>query len=151
MNDRMLTISVGGGRKALVWAATETTWPALCDRLRAPVRGTESHAAYMRMTKAQQDSLKDIGGFVGGTLRGGRRKMRAVTGRDLVTLDLDAIRDGGTGDVLAAVSALGCASCVYSTRKHEPARPRLRVVIPLDRSRRRNTSPSRAASPSGWA
>lgn len=134
MNDRMLTISVGGGRKALVWAATETTWPALCDRLRAPVRGTESHAAYMRMTKAQQDSLKDIGGFVGGTLRGGRRKMRAVTGRDLVTLDLDAIRDGGTGDVLAAVSALGCASCVYSTRKHEPARPRLRVVIPLDRT-----------------
>lgn len=130
----MLTISVGGGRKALVWAATETTWPALCDRLRAPVRGTESHAAYMRMTKAQQDSLKDIGGFVGGTLRGGRRKMRAVTGRDLVTLDLDAIRDGGTGDVLAAVSALGCASCVYSTRKHEPARPRLRVVIPLDRT-----------------
>lgn len=134
MSDRMLTISVGGGRKALVWAATETTWPALCDRLRAPVRGTESHAAYMRMTKAQQDSLKDIGGFVGGTLRGGRRKMRAVTGRDLVTLDLDAIRDGGTGDVLAAVSALGCASCVYSTRKHEPARPRLRVVIPLDRT-----------------
>ena len=34
--------------------------------MRVPLAGTESHAAYMRMTKAQQDGLKDIGGFVGG-------------------------------------------------------------------------------------
>ena len=43
---------------------------------------------------AALDALKDIGGFVGGTLRGGRRKAANVTGRDLVTLDLDAIKKG---------------------------------------------------------
>ena len=132
--DRTLTISVGGSRKSTSWAATEITWAALRERLRTPIRGKESHEAYLRMPKAQQDALKDIGGFVGGTLRGGRRKAANVTGRDLVTLDLDAIKRGGSSDVLAAVSALGCASCVYSTRKHDPARPRLRVVLPLDRT-----------------
>ncbi|MBR4711058.1 MAG: virulence-associated protein E, partial [Clostridia bacterium] len=134
MNDRTLTISVGGSRKSVRWAATEIQWPALCDRLRTPIRGKESHDAYLRMPKAQQDNLKDIGGFVGGALRGGRRKAANVTGRDLVTLDLDAIKKGATNDVLAAVNALGCASAVYSTRKHEPARPRLRVILPLDRT-----------------
>ena len=134
MMDRTLTISVAGSRKSTRWAPTETTWPALCERLRTPIRGTESHEAYMRMPKAQQDALKDIGGFVGGTLRGGRRKAVNVTGRDLITLDLDAIRKGGAEAVLAAVNALGCASAVYSTRKHEPAKPRLRVILPLDRT-----------------
>lgn len=134
MTKRTLTVSVAGSRRALFWAATEYTWENLRARLKTPVRGAESHAAYMRMTKAQQDALKDIGGFVGGTLRNGRRKAQNVTGRDLVTLDLDAIREGGTDAVLASVSALGCASCVYSTRKHEPAKPRLRIVLPLDRT-----------------
>ena len=135
MNDqRTLTISVGGSRKSTRWAATEITWPALCERLRKPIIGRESHEAYMRMPKAQQDALKDIGGFVGGSLRGGRRKAANVAGRDLITLDLDAIPKGKAGDVLAAVSALGCASAVYSTRKHAPDKPRLRVILPLDRT-----------------
>ena len=134
MTDRKLTISVGGSRKSTSWAPTEITWPALCERLRTPIRGKESHEAYMRMPKAQQVQLKDIGGFVGGTLRGTRRKAANVTGRDLVTLDLDAIKKDGAEAVRAAVSALGCASAIYSTRKHDPSRPRLRVIIPLDRT-----------------
>lgn len=134
MSDRVLTVSVGAGRTATTWAQTEMSWAELVARLQTPVRGSESHAAYMRMTKAQQDGLKDIGGFVGGSLRGGRRNGKSVTGRDLVTLDLDAVAAGQTDTVLASVSALGCASCVYSTRKHEPDHPRLRVVIPLERT-----------------
>ena len=134
MNQRTLTISVGGSRKSTSWAATGMTWPALCERLRTPIRGKESHDAYMRMPKAEQDALKDIGGFVGGTLRGGRRKAANVIGRDLVTLDLDAIPQDGGDAVRAAVSALGCASAIYSTRKHSPDRPRLRVLLPLDRT-----------------
>ncbi|MEM5779735.1 MAG: virulence-associated E family protein, partial [Lawsonibacter sp.] len=30
--------------------------------------------------------------------------------------------------------ALGCGYCIYSTRKHMPAAPRLRVLLPLDRT-----------------
>lgn len=57
-----------------------------------------------------------------------------MTGRDVVTLDLDTIPPGGTEDVLRRVEGLGCGYCIYSTRKHSPAAPRLRVLIPLDRT-----------------
>ena len=130
-HDGPLIISTGNSRKATTWATTATSWSELTERLGKPLRGAESHAAYLKMPKAKQDDLKDIGGFVGGTLRGGRRKAGNVIGRDLITLDLDAIPKGGTQAVLDAVSALGCASCVYSTRKHDPDHPRLRVVLPL--------------------
>lgn len=36
---------------------------------------------YLQLTKGQQDDLKDVGGFVAGTLSGTRRKANAVTGR----------------------------------------------------------------------
>lgn len=138
MNDRTLTISTAGNRDALFWAPSKIAWGDLVERLRTPLKGTESHAAYLRMAKAQQDKLKDVGGFLGGTLQGGRRKIAAVTGRDLITLDLDAIPAGETDGVLFDVDLLGCAACVYSTRKHDPEHPRLRVVIPLSRTATRD-------------
>ena len=99
-----------------------------------PARGTETLAAYLNMKKAQQDDLKDVGGFMAGTLSGPRRKANNVTGRDVITLDLDNIPSGGTEDVLRRVEALGCGYCIYSTRKHSPAAPRLRVLLPTDRT-----------------
>lgn len=132
--DRSLTISTAGNRDALIWKPSKTTWGDLVERLKAPLVGTESHAAYMRMTKPQQDRLKDVGGFLGGTLRRGRRKISEVTGRDLITLDLDAIPAEGTDSVLFDVDLLGCAACIYSTRKHDSAHPRLRIILPLSRA-----------------
>lgn len=86
------------------------------------------------MNKRQQDALKDVGGFVAGTLSGPRRKAGAVAGRDLITLDLDNLPPGSTEEVARRVEGLGCGYCIYSTRKHQPARPRLRVLIPTDRT-----------------
>ena len=132
--DRVLQMSTAGSRDAVLWPQTQTTWGELVARLKTPQVGTETHVAYLRMSKAQQDKLKDVGGFVGGTLQGGRRKIKAVTGRDLITLDLDAIAAGGTGEVLFDVDLLDCAACIYSTRKHDPDHPRLRVILPLKRT-----------------
>ena len=84
----------------------------------------------MAMPRGRQDERKDKGGFVGGQLSGPRRKASAVAGRDLVTLDLDNIPAGGTDRVLKKLDSLGCGYCVYSTRKHIPAAPRLRVIFP---------------------
>lgn len=91
-------------------------------------------AQYLALTKAQQDELKDVGGFVAGALLGTRRKAGAVAGRDVLTLDLDNIPAGGTDSVAARVEALGCGYCIYSTRKHMRHAPRLRVLLPLDRT-----------------
>lgn len=133
-NDRKITISAGASRRATMWVAQTLLVSELWEKLKVPARSRETLAEYMSLKKAQQDELKDIGGFVGGTLSSPRRKANNVTGRDLITLDLDNIPAGGTDDVLRRVEALGCGYCVYSTRKHQPAAPRLRILLPLDRT-----------------
>lgn len=133
-NNRKITISAGTSRRATAWQAQSMLISELWERLKVPTRGTETLAEYMSYPKGKQDDLKDVGGFVGGTLKGPRRKANNVAGRDLVTLDFDNIPAGGTEDVLRRVEALGCGYCVYSTRKHQVAAPRLRVVLPLDRT-----------------
>lgn len=133
-HDRKIIISVGNNRKDLVWKQNSLTVSELYERLRNPTRSTELLSDYMKLPKKQQDELKDVGGFVGGTLNGTRRKANNVTGRDIITLDFDNIPGWQTEDVIAKVEALSCSFCVYSTRKHTPARPRLRVIVPLDRT-----------------
>ena len=132
--DRQITISVGASRRATNWQAQTLTISELYDRLRLPAKSTETMAEYLALSKGQQDNLKDVGGYVAGTLHGPRRKAGAVTGRDVLTLDLDSIPAGGTDDVVRRVEALGCGYCIYSTRKHRPDAPRLRVLLPLDRT-----------------
>ena len=94
--DRKITISAGSNRRAMTWQAQTMLISELWARLQAPARGTETLAAYLNMKKAQQDDLKDVGGFMAGTLSGPRRKANNVTGRDVITLDLDNIPSGGT-------------------------------------------------------
>ena len=134
MPDRQINISVGNSRNSKAWRQENTTVSALYTRLSQPIVSTETHAEYMGMSKAQQDELKDVGGFVGGTLNGTRRKAMNVTGRDIITLDFDNIPGWQSDAVTAKVEALRCSYCIYSTRKHTPAKPRLRIIIPLDRT-----------------
>lgn len=133
-NDRQITISVGSSRKATFWQAQTLLLSELYEKLRIPARGTETMAEYLGLPKAKQDELKDVGGYVAGALIGTRRKAGAVAGRDVLTLDLDNIPAGRTQAVAARVESLGCGYCIYSTRKHHPAAPRLRVLFPLNRT-----------------
>jgi predicted P-loop ATPase len=134
LNDRQITISAGASRRATAWNPQTLLLSEFYARLKAPARGEETLAEYMQLPKGQQDDLKDVGGYVAGTLNGSRRKASAVTGRDLITLDLDNIPAGKTDDILRRLDALECGYCVYSTRKHMPAAPRLRVLMPLNRT-----------------
>ena len=134
VNDRKITISVGASRKATHWQPQTLLISELYDRLHTPARSTETMAEYLALSKGQQDDLKDVGGYVAGKLNGPRRKAGAVAGRDVITLDLDSIPPGGTDDVARRVEALGCGYCIYSTRKHRPEAPRMRVLLPLDRT-----------------
>ena len=133
-NDKKISISIGASRWSKQWTQTTMLWSELCDRLRTPVRTEETVEEYHKMKKADQGKLKDIGGFVGGTLSGLQRKAINVTGRDLITLDLDAIKPGDTDHVVRTADSLGMAYVIYSTRSHTEHRPRLRVVVPTDRT-----------------
>lgn len=132
--NRKLMISTAGSRKATYWPKSEIMWSDFTDKLRSPVHSPETMEQYLALPKNRQSELKDVGGFVGGTFTNDRRKSVYLIGRDLLTLDLDNIPAGKTEDVLKRVSGLGCASAVYSTRKHAGYAPRLRVIIPLDKT-----------------
>lgn len=132
--DRRITITVGNNRKSVNWQPQSIMLSEFYEKLRIPSRSTETMQAYLNLKKSEQDDKKDIGGFVAGSLSGPRRKAGSVTGRDAITLDFDNIPPGGTDEVIKRVEGLGCGYCIYSTRKHAPANPRLRILLPLDRT-----------------
>lgn len=132
--DKQLNVVVGNSRKATVWNPLTLLVSELYTRLETPMRGTETLAEYLALSKADQDGKKDIGGFVGGRLSAPRRKADNVLDRCVVTLDFDTIPPFGTEKVLTALEAQGFGYCVYSTRKHRPEAPRLRIVVVTDRT-----------------
>ena len=130
-NEPKLMIAIGKSRFSTDWINTEMSWPKLLGRLRETHRTTETVAEYFSMKKAQRDDVKDVGGFVGGTLKGGSRKAENVGWRQVVTLDADY---AGNGFMDAMKTALaGREWAVYSTHSHTAQRPRLRLVLPLSR------------------
>lgn len=132
-NDREIKICAAGDRRATNWPVQTYTLEGLYNKLKTPARGAESLREYLALPKGKQDALKDVGGFVAGVLANGVRKSTAVESRELLTLDMDSIPAGGTESILRRLSGLGCGWAAYSTRKHCPAAPRLRVLLPLDR------------------
>ncbi|MEL7586634.1 MAG: virulence-associated E family protein [Prolixibacteraceae bacterium] len=128
--DGSFDIATGRSRKETHWRNAETTWAAFLNRVKETHRTAEKLSEYMAEKKTRQDEIKDIGGYVGGYVNGGRRKSGSITHRQLVTLDID-FGKGGTWEDL--ILYYGNAAAVYSTHKHTPGNPRLRLVMPLDR------------------
>lgn len=129
-----MRISIGNSRMDKKWKQVDLTWPQFIEEARKHlITGSETHAQYMAMPKAQQDQLKDNGGFVAAALAEGRRKRGCCTERSMITLDIDNAKAGTTQALCEAVIALGFDYLIYSTRKHEPAHPRIRAIIPIDR------------------
>ncbi len=132
-NDKKIKISVAQNRKSFKWVTEELKWSTFIQKISNPIKTTETYEQFIGLKKSQQDELKDVGGFVAGELKDGRRKAENVLNRCLVTLDADNIEPGQTQKILNLIDGLGCSFAVYSTRKHCSAKPRLRIIIPTDR------------------
>lgn len=129
--DGKLTIAVGKSRFEKHWKNREMTWSELAEKLSETTRTRETMSEFSKMAKKQQDEIKDVGGFVGGTLKSGRRNAESTAWRQVVTLDAD-YADGSFWDTVGLF--LGdYAALIYSTHKHTPQKPRLRLVLPLSR------------------
>lgn len=87
--------------------------------------------AYKALPKAKQGEVKDVGGFIAGTLNGGRRRGSAVMSRSAVVIDADNIPCDKLDDFCKYVDAMHMQYCIYSTASHSPAAPRVRAVFPL--------------------
>lgn len=127
-NDRELKIALGTGRKTKKWKNRTMLWSELLDRLSRFVVTNETVAQYRAMSRDRQAEIKDVGGFVGGYCRDGSRK--SIVSRSVLCLDADyADNDIWPDWQLLADNA----AAVYSTHKHTPESPRVRLVIPLSR------------------
>lgn len=125
-----MKIAVGNSRMDKRWKNKDISWEEFKNSVRTTRRTTETVSEFRKMSKAQQDSIKDIGGFVGGALREGKRRNGYVLCRSMLTLDMDY----ATPDIWEQIEALyDWSCCVYSTHKSTPEAPRLRLVVPLAR------------------
>ena len=126
----MIRLSTGNSRMEKKWNLAEMELSDFRERISTTRRTSETVEQYRKMSKAQQDSIKDVGGFVLGTLKGGRRKKDTVLTRSGLTLDMDY----GTPDIMDEIEMFFDFHCmIYSTHKHTPEKPRLRLIIPLSR------------------
>ncbi len=125
-----MKIAYGNSRMDKRWKNTDISWEDFCSRVKTTQRTTETVEEYRKMKKGGQDSIKDVGGFVGGHLKDGRRKKGNVLSRSMLTLDMDY----GTSTIWEEISTFfPYQCCIYSTHKHTPENPRLRLIIPLFR------------------
>ncbi|MTI96391.1 MAG: hypothetical protein FH749_13100 [Firmicutes bacterium] len=125
-----MKIAYGNSRMDKKWKNTDISWEDFCSRVKTTQRTTETVEEYRKMRKGGQDSIKDVGGFVGGHLKDGRRKKGNVLSRSMLTLDMDY----GTSTIWEEISTFfPYQCCIYSTHKHTPENPRLRLIIPLFR------------------
>ena len=131
--DKTLAISIGKSRQETSWKRKEVEWSGMVKKLSESLPTQETAQEYKRMSKTARDKAKDVGGFVGGPLKSGRRKAENVANRTLITLDLDEVK-GTAEDIWDSITMLNdYAVVMYSTHSHTPDNPRLRLVIPLAR------------------
>ena len=126
-----MIISVAKSRKSKIWSKKELTWSEFVESLKKPIVTDETQEEYFNMPKAQQDEIKDVGGFVGGELKDGRRKSDHVINRCILTLDADYANKDFNDYIEMFFDS---SYCIYSTHKHTKENPRYRLIIPLSRT-----------------
>lgn len=128
--DGSIALATGKSKKETHWKNKNISWSDLVKKLSNTTRTPETVAEYKKMAKVDRDRIKDVGGFVGGTLKNGRRLKANVANRTLLTLDLDYVE----GDIWSSIELLYDFNVVmYSTHTHTTDNQRLRLVIPLSR------------------
>ncbi len=126
--DKQLNIATATTRLASKWKNQTLSWSEFVKRIYEPTVTQETMAEYHRMSKREQGTTKDVGGYVGGWLKEGKRKNGYVQQRSLVTLDADSA-DASFLDLVEMLSPYEVL--IYTTHSHTKDKPRYRLVFPL--------------------
>lgn len=128
--DGELNIATGLGAKSKIWKNKKWQWSEFVARIKEVVVTGETLKEYLNAQKEEQLKIKDVGGYVGGYLRAGRRKPENVVNRQLITLDIDFAHMSFWDDFSLLYD---CAAVIHSTHKHVEESPRLRLILPISR------------------
>lgn len=128
--DGTLDFATGMGAKSKIWKNKKFKWSDLVARLREEHKTTETLKEFILATKEEQLKIKDVGGYVGGYLRNGRRNPENVVHRQLLTLDIDFAHKDFWLDYCLQFDN---AAVLHATHKHCESSPRYRLIMPLSR------------------
>ena len=128
-HDKFINIAIGRSRKEINYVNKSISYSDFINNYLEDTKYTkENYKEYINFSKDIQDNIKDVGGFVGGFLKDGKRRKDTVINRSLVTLDADFAYKNMIEDI---EKNCDFAMCIYTTHKHTKENPRFRIVIPL--------------------
>lgn len=128
-HDKFINIAIGRSRKEINYVNKSISYLDFINNYLKDTKYTkENYKEYINFSKDIQDNIKDVGGFVGGFLKDGKRRKETVINRSLVTLDADFAYKNMIEDI---EKNCDFAMCIYTTHKHTKENPRFRIVIPL--------------------
>ncbi|CEQ10402.1 virulence-associated protein e [[Clostridium] sordellii] len=128
-HDKLINIAIGRSRKEINYVNKSISYLDFINNYLKDTKYTkENYKKYINFSKDIQDNIKDVGGFVGGFLKDGKRRKETVINRSLVTLDADFAYENMIEDI---EKNCDFAMCIYTTHKHTKENPRFRIVIPL--------------------
>ena len=126
-----MDICIGNSRKDKFWKNEEISLEKFIKRISITIRTSETMEEYNHLPKSKQDDIKDVGGFILGKLKDNKRRKENVLSRSALTLDMDYGSENIVGELK---NSLTYRTLIYSTHKHKKSKPRLRLIIPLDRN-----------------
>jgi hypothetical protein len=126
--------SVNDGKNKGRVKNVDTTWGEFLDRIGEPLIDKKYDLAqYLALDKATQDARKARPGyFVGGHFKGDQRRGCDLIERTMLVYDADALTPAQLESLGNKTSPL-CqyTFAVYSSRKHTPEKPRVRIIVLL--------------------
>lgn len=131
MNNQYLIIAEGAHANSKNWRNKKTTWDQLALKLSQTTRTAESLEEYKKMSNGEKARIKDVGGYVGGHVKGGRRLLSNIAFRTLLTLDIDYAKADFWESFCFTFEQT--AAVLHATHTHTPDNPRFRLIVPLSR------------------
>lgn len=125
-----IDIAIGMSACSKKWMNEKIKWSDLISRLSEENRTSETSNQYHSANKKEKSKIKDVGGYFGGFLRGGKRNPKNVIYRQLITLDID-YADLDFWDIFTL--QFNNSAFIHSTHSHTAKSPRYRLVMPLSR------------------
>jgi len=128
--DGYVDIAKGRSAESKLWKNKKILYSEFVRQLSRENKTTETYKEFIAANKKEQGFIKDVGGYVGGYLRGGKRNPKNVVHRQIITLDIDFAHINFWDDFTLL---FGNAALIHATHKHCEANPRYRLIIPINR------------------
>ena len=129
-HDGKIDIATGLRANTKNWKNKKVKWSSLVRKLTTEHKTNETLKEYANASKTERGRIKDVGGYFGGYLRGGRRKPQNVLHKQLITLDVDYAHLDFWDDFTMLFSN---AAVLHATHSYTEASPRYRLIMPLTR------------------